>query len=206
LQLHLRWPSKKDLIIELLLKRKLFLIAILSFMKSVYIFRGAPASGKGTVIPEFAKLLQKPIALIEQDIFRWRFHLIGRGISDVKSDEHLFAYKNMVLIYEEYLKNGNYAIILEGLFTWDDETSSQGCAKNLLELANKYGYDTKSIVFAADKSVLIKRNSEREYSVPSEEFNELYNNIYKSIGPDEIVIDSTNQTVDETLQALKILV
>ncbi len=57
----------------------------------VYIFRGAPATGKDTVIPEFCKLLPKPVALISQDVLRWGFHLIGRTVSEVTDDEHILA-------------------------------------------------------------------------------------------------------------------
>ncbi len=49
---------------------------------TVYIFRGAPASGKGTVVPKFCELLPKPVALISQDVLRWGFHRIGRPVGE----------------------------------------------------------------------------------------------------------------------------
>ncbi len=175
-------------------------------MKSVYIFRGAPATGKGTLVPEFCKLLPKPVALIEQDAFRWGFHLVGRQVSEVSDGEHLFAYNNMTLVYEQYLQNGDYTIVLEGLFTWDDTSSSLGNAKQLLDIAYTHGFDTKSIVLRADKEELLKRNDERQYSVPADEFDMLYDNIYRIVDSSEIVIDSTGQAVDETLSALRQLI
>jgi predicted kinase len=168
----------------------------------LYIFRGAPAVGKGTVIPEFCKTLPKPVALISQDVFRWNFHLIGRSVPDVTDEEHVFANQNTELLVEQYLKNGHYTIVVEGLYTWDDETSSQGSVKKLLELAKKYGYDATSIVLRADKAELLKRNQARPYSVPLDEFTVLYDNIYANIGPNEVVIDSTGQTPEETLESL----
>jgi len=172
-------------------------------MKTVYIFRGAPASGKGTLVPAFTKLLPRPAALIEQDAFRWGFHLIGRKVSEVEDSEHTFAYHNMLCIYEEYLKNGAYTITLEGLFSWDDMSTSQGCAKQLIELAHRYGFETKSIVLRANKDELLARNEAREYSVPRDEFDMLYDNIYKTIGDDEVVVDSTGLTADEALARLQ---
>lgn len=172
-------------------------------MKSVYIFRGAPATGKGTLAPEFAKLLPTPTALIEQDELRWGFHLIGRSVSDVSDAEHFFANQNMALLYERYLKNGSYTIVVEGLFTWDDMSSSQGSAKQLVYMARNYGYTAKSIVLKADKAELLKRNDGRQYSVPRDEFDMLYDNIYRTVNDSEIVIDSTRQSAQETLEVLK---
>lgn len=172
-------------------------------MKSVYIFRGAPATGKGTLVTAFSKLLPKPVALIEQDTFRWGFHLIGRKVPDVSDVEHLFAYKNMVLLYEQYLKSGSYTIVLEGLFTWDTTNSSQGNAKQLVNMAREHDFNVKSIVLKADKEELLRRNYRREYSVPSDEFEMLYNNIYLTIDSSETVIDSTGQTVGQSLKVLQ---
>ncbi len=168
----------------------------------VYIFRGAPASGKGTIVPEFAKKLPKPVALIEQDKLRWEFHLIGRKIEEVDDEEHRFAFENTLLIYEQYLKRHKYTIILEGLFTWDDKNASQGNVRQLAELAMRYDLPWTSIVLVADKEELLKRNSAREYAVPSGEFNMLYEKIYTMIDPSEIVINSTGKTAGETLKEL----
>jgi predicted kinase len=169
----------------------------------VYIFRGAPATGKGTVVPEFCKLLPKPIAFISQDVLRWDFHLIGREVSEVTEDEHTFANKNTELLFEQYLKHGGYTIVVEGLYTWDNETPSQGSTKRLTELAKSYGFNVKNIVLKADKEELLARNDARPYSVPLEELNRLYDKIYNTIDDSEIVIDSTGQTTEETIASLK---
>lgn len=175
-------------------------------MKSkVYIFRGAPASGKGTIAPEFAKLLPQPVALIEQDKFRWGFHLVGRSIGDIEPKEHRFAYENTVSLYERYLEDKTYTIVIEGLFTWDDVHSNEGNAKQLLNIANQHGFEATSIVLTADKEELVKRNSKRPYSVPNEEFEALYNGVYQKIDTSEIVIDTTGESVTETLAKLKSL-
>jgi predicted kinase len=169
----------------------------------VYIFRGAPASGKGTVTPEFAKQLPKPVALIEQDKLRWGLHLIGRDIKDVTEEEHHFAFQNTLLLYEEYLKKGKYTIVVEGLFTWDDLSASQGNCKQLIDLAQKYNMAWKSIVLKADKQELQRRNSSRPYAVPLDEFETLHNSIYAKIDPTEITIDSTGKTTEETINDIK---
>lgn len=168
----------------------------------VYIFRGAPASGKGTLIPEFAKLLPMPVVLIEQDKLRWGFHLIGRSVNEVTPEEHRMANENTVLLYERYLKSGKYTVVVEGLFTWDDGSSDAGNVKQLLDLAATYGYEAKSIVLRADKGQLLERNNERPYSVPLEEFEELYQGVYGKIDESEEVIDSTGKNVEATMAEL----
>lgn len=169
----------------------------------VYIFRGAPASGKGTLVPEFAKTLPKPVALIEQDKLRWGIHLIGREVTDITSEEHRMAYENTLALYERYLKVGRYTIVVEGLFTWDNEQSDQGAAKTFLELARANGFEATSIVLAAEKAVLARRNVERQsYTTPPEEFDALYESIYSTIDSSELVIDSTNETSEQTLARL----
>lgn len=170
---------------------------------AVYIFRGAPASGKGTLLPRFCELLAKPVALIEQDKFRWGLHLIGRSVTDVSNTEHKLAHQNTLLVYEQYLKSGNYTIVIEGLFTWDDKTSSQGNAKELVELAARYGHPCKSLVLRASKEELLARNAARPYAVPDEEFDTLYENVYGVIDPEEVVVDSSQQDVEQTLAELQ---
>jgi predicted kinase len=130
------------------------------------------------------------------------FHLIGRTVSEVSDDEHVFANRNTEMLYEQYLKNGTYTVVIEGLYTWDD-ASSQGSAKRLVELARQYGFEVKNIVLKADKEKLLARNAAREYSVPLDEFNMLYDGVYDAIDDGEIVIDSTDQTPEETITQLK---
>lgn len=171
--------------------------------RPIYIFRGSPASGKGTLVPEFCKVLPSPVALIEQDTFRWGFHLIGRQVPDVRDDEHAFAHKNTLMLYEQYVKEGSYAVVVEGLFTWDNEASSQGAVTKFMAIAKKYDRACKSIVLQADKEELLRRNAARPYSVPRGEFEALYANIYQKIDSSEIVIDSTGRDVRQTLQDLQ---
>lgn len=173
----------------------------------VYVFRGAPASGKGSIASEFATLLPKPVALIEQDKLRWGIHLIGRSVEEITPEEHRMAYENTLLLYERYLKSGKYTIVVEGLFTWDASRSDQGSAKEFLELARENGFEAISIVLTADKEVLMKRNIERpSYTTPEEEFNNLYEGVYGTIDENEVVIDSTSDTQVETIAKLRHLI
>lgn len=169
---------------------------------NAYVFRGAPASGKGTIVPEFCKSLPSPVALIEQDKFRWGIHTFGREIADITNEEHALANRATVATYAEYLKKGLHTVVIEGLFTWDDTSSSQGNAQELIKLAEENGYECQSVVLRAAKQELLKRNSERAYSVPLGEFEDLYAGVYATIGPSEVVIDSSGLSVDQTVSSL----
>lgn len=179
--------------------------ATIAEVKQAYIFRGAPAVGKDTVVPKFAEKLGGKVALMGHDTFRWHFHLIGRKIEDITDEEHRFAFHNLLLMLEEYCKQDDYTIVIEGLFTWDDHESPNGNVQDILDILNRYNYECKCIVLKADKSVLAERNSAREYTVPDEEFDTLYNSIYNTIDPSEIVIDSTNQTPEQTLESMHLI-
>lgn len=167
--------------------------------KDVFVLRGAPASGKGTIAKHFSESLPKPVALIEQDIFRWGIHTYGREIADISDVEHTLAYRVTVAAYEEYLRKGMHTVVVEGLFTYDDVDSSQGNTQELRTLAEQYGYRFTSIVLQATKNKLLERNRSREYSVPLDEFGQLYSGVYGKIGVEEVVVDSTEMTVQETV-------
>lgn len=171
--------------------------------RHVYIFRGAPASGKGSIVPKICGYLPKPVALIEEDMFLWDLHLIGRSIPEIGEEEHAFAYRNMVMIFEQYLKADRYTIVLEGLFTWEDGQSSRGSIHELVVLAERYGYAWSSIVLKAEKEELLKRNAARSYSVPLAEFETLYDDVYRKIDSKELVIDSTGKSIDDTVQVIR---
>jgi len=174
-------------------------------MKEAYIFRGGPASGKGAVVAPFAQSLGGKVAYLDLDVFRWRFHLIGRNVPEVSDDEHRLAFKNLLSILENYCQDGSYTVVCDGLFTWDDRSKSQGCVTALLEVLDKYGYETTCIILTADEEILKARNQARDYVVPDDEFEELYNGVYTTIDPQEIVIDSSKQNPVETIEHLKTL-
>ena len=169
----------------------------------LYIVRGGSASGKTTLTPLLAKLLPKPVALIEQDNWRFGVHLVGRTVQDIETDEHHFADKIMLHTLEEYLRLKKYTIIIEGAFAWNDPSFTNITVKQLIDLANKYGYKTTNLVLKADKNTLETRNKKRKYTVPEDEFEKIYTVIYNTIDESEHVIDSSKLSVDKTLELLK---
>ncbi len=171
--------------------------------KTLYILRGAPASGKTTLSPELAKSLVQPVALLEQDNWRWGIHLTGRTVPDVTQQEHTFADEIFLYTLEQYLKTKQYNIVVEGTFNWNNPEFTNITVQTLIDLAKKYNYDVKNIVLKANKQKLLDRNAARKYSVPKEEFNTLYKSVYSYIDESEYLIDSTKLNKKETLQILR---
>ncbi|MFP4022545.1 MAG: AAA family ATPase [Candidatus Paceibacterota bacterium] len=173
-------------------------------MKKIYIFRGPPSSGKGTITEVFLKTLDGKVAYIELDVFRWGFHLKNRAVPDVTIDEHELAYQNYLSVLENYLKNGSYTIVTEGLFSWSTP-SPHGNMQDILTMCKKYGYSAHPILLFADKELLWERNTKREYFVPRQEFDELYDFVMQEKSDTETVIDVGNSSVEETVAKLRTL-
>lgn len=170
--------------------------------KKAYIFRGAPASGKGTITKLFMQNLPGKVALLELDTFRWEFHSHIRKIQDITDEEHRFAYENFLLMLERYCQNGQYTLVIEGLFSWDTD-SPHGNMQDILKILHTYKFTCFPFVLSAGEESLWKRNEEREYVVPRKEFDALYHNVMHKIGEEERVIDVTNHTPEETLKAIQ---
>jgi len=171
-------------------------------MKKIFIFRGSPASGKGTVTKEFLKLIPDKVAFLELDKFRWGFHLVNRQVSDVSVEEHQLAYDNYLSVLENYIKNGEYTIVTEGLFSWST-ASPHGNMQDLISLCEKYDCSYQCILLSADREILWRRNLDREYSVPEDEFEELYSHVMQEVSDSEFIIDVGDNSVVESVEILK---
>ena len=170
-------------------------------MSNVYVFRGSPSSGKGTITEAFIKELRGKVAYIELDKFRWGFHLLNRSIPEISEDEHHLAYKNYLSVLENYLKNGAYTIVTEGLFSWDTD-GPHGNTQDIIKLCQKHNRTYFPILLFADKEILWERNGQREYSVPKEEFDGLYDFVMQKCSDDETAIDVGAMSVDESVQKI----
>jgi predicted kinase len=170
-------------------------------MKQIFIFRGSPASGKGTITLEFLKKIPGKVALIELDKFRWGFHLFNRSAPDITPEEHQLAYKNYLNVLENYLSDGSYTIVTEGLFSWNIP-SPHGNMQDILPLCEKYDFQINPVLLTADYEVLWNRNMEREYSVPEGEFKDLYSHVMNEKSDSELFIDVEKNTVEQSVEVL----
>jgi predicted kinase len=174
-------------------------------MKKIFIFRGPPASGKGTITSEFIKIVPNKVAYIELDKFRWGFHLYNRKVPDISEEEHYLAYKNYLSVLQNYLENGSYTIVTEGLFSWD-KNGAHGNMQDIINLCKKFNYQYYPILLHAEYDVLWQRNKERKYSVPEEEFKMLYDYVVGKQSDDEIKINVGKSSIEESIDQLKKLI
>jgi predicted kinase len=183
----------------------LIYVIIIIVKSHLYLFRGAPASGKTTMAHEFGRSLGVPVALLIQDTWRWGIHTIGREGGHIGKHEHRLADENMFLLLKQYLKNGNYIVIVEGSFTWDTEELSHINGKIMAELAQEYGYEFSSIVLKSSLNSLLRRNASntRMTKVPTDAVKKMSETVYRKIDPQEHVVDSTGKTVKQTLRLIR---
>src|SRR5437899_8589984 len=157
-------------------------------MKKAYIFRGPSSSGKTTITKSFLKQFPQKVVFLELDNFRFGFHVENRKALDVEEEEHFFAYKNFLLMLESYCQNGKYNIVIEGVTTWDTE-NAYGTMKDVLLLLKKYNYDYTLFLLMGDKETLWQRNTKRDYVVPRNDFDDLYDAVMSKVGEEEIRVD-----------------
>jgi len=174
---------------------------ILKTMKQIFIFRGSPASGKGTITSEFLKIIPGRVVFIELDKFRWGFHLVNRSVPDIVDEEHQLAYKNYLSVLENYLSDGSYTIVTEGLFS-TDTPSPHGNLQDVLSLCRTYNFNTSTVLLSADYDTLWDRNQQREYSVPEEEFIMLYKHVMDGDSNDDLILDVQKNSVSESVSTL----
>ena len=175
----------------------------LLMQKTIFIFRGAPASGKKTITEEFVKRIKGEVAFFELDKFRWGFHNVNRNIEEITNDEHQFAYENYLAVLENYLRNGTYTIVTEGSFSWDS-SSPHGNVQDILKIANQYDYSIKNILLYAEKDILWERNLKRDYVVPKDEFDVLYENVMQKESKKEERVDVGKNTIEESVSFLEL--
>jgi len=171
--------------------------------KKAILLRGAPASGKSTLSHQLVKCFEEKAALIDLDTFRWHFHLTNRSIHDITPEEHAFAYQNLLTLLENYAKNGSYHLVVEGLFSWN-ESSQHGNVGQIVELFKAYSFEANLFLLSAPKKTLWERNVKREYTVPQEEFDTLYEEVMSSTNPEkEVVINQEGIEIQAALAIIK---
>lgn len=169
--------------------------------KIAYVFRGSPSSGKGTLVKKFIELLPGKVAKLELDVFRWAFHLNNRVPADVSEAEHMFAYKNFLLMLKSYCESGEYTLVLEGLFS-AHKSGPHGNLDDVLPMLKKHGYEYRAFLLTANYDLLWSRNKHREYVVHEAEFKDLYEYVNSDTSSEEIPIDVSG-SIEETMEKLK---
>jgi uncharacterized protein YraI len=105
---------------------------------------------------------------------------------------------------ESYLEYGKYTIIVEGSFGWNQTSFTKISAKNITTLSKQYEYHPISIVLKSKNQA--ERNLRRQYVVPDNEFKVICNEVYSCCDKSEYILDSSEQTITQTLDSLTQLI
>lgn len=143
--------------------------------------------------------------MLIQDTFRWEIHRGSRPVESVAADEHHFAFGNLLKLISSYGENGEYDLLIDGVFTWNDTRSVQGNVGQIVDTLEPYKFDCSSVVLTAAKGILQDRNRARSYTVPPAEFDALYEGAYATVDASEFIVDTTHLTEAESMAQLRAL-
>ena len=134
---------------------------------------------------------QKKTAVIHTTIFYWEI---------VEGDSPEIVMENTKRILDNYLKN-KYNVVLEGTLSNKNE-KGELYIKDFLKLAKKYNIPTKEFFFEASFSELKKREKNRK-KISLKKLKEFYNKTHKTKRKEEIVIDTSNKSINQVLNEVK---
>lgn len=157
------------------------------------IIRGTACSGKSTVADELRKSFKnkRKLAVIHTSIF---YHGIVNG------DKPEIAMENTLRILDNYLKN-KYNVILEGTLSFKDKNGNLYLDK-FVKLSKKYKTPLKQFFFQAEFSELKEREKKRA-KISLKLLKKMYNTAINTKKDDEIVIDTTNKTINQVVNEVR---
>ena len=168
------------------------------------IVRGPPAIGKSTIVKELAQKLPSIVSVINIDTLRWDF-IPKRPKS---FNDHEIVYKNLKDIVNNSLKAG-INVVIEGILASKDKKGN--LRVNEFSKLRKKGVQVINIYLKGTKDVQKKRFQSRskKYTakITSREIKEWSDLSNKSISKKDIIIDTTNESinsiVDKIFQLIK---
>jgi len=164
-------------------------------MSKVIIVRGYCGTGKSSAAK--AIVSKNDFAFLEYDNFLWNINAVNKP---VKSDYEI-TFTNFLTVLKNYLKT-NRNILIEGPLvprTKDDPFD----IKKLISIINKAGYKYKIIQLIASDRVCVRRMKKRNHIVPKWERDMFMQKHDTTIQKEEIVIDTSNLTIQQTINIIK---
>ena len=161
-------------------------------MPNLYIITGPAGSGKSTISKKLAESLDKSVLIEGDDIYH---HVVGGYVSPWKDGNHLSTFWNVCIkIIYTYLSDGfdvvfNYIVNLE----------------NLEILRNTFkNYNIKFVVLMVNENVLLQRDAQRPLDCQMKERCITLLNSFKNKNyDDKNILDTSNLSIDETLDIIK---
>ncbi len=173
-------------------------------MPTLLIINGYAGTGKSSVAKMFAE--KNNYALLSQDIFLFQFNTIKDTNNGLTKEEHFVAVKNMydcTLNYMRFSKD----IVVEGALVSISEKDPLD-VRDFIRLGKKLNYKVIITTFIADDGIREQREKERNYIVP-QHIDQLLRKATQTIDEKiegELVIDTSNMSVDEVVKKLEGLV
>jgi predicted kinase len=167
-------------------------------MSKLIIIRGYSGTGKSTISKMLAE--KHDFALLKEDTF---FFALNPHKKHDKKDYEV-TFNNLIDCVKNYMEIGQ-KIIIEGALAPILEENPLDIDE-FVDLAKKHKYKIIRLLFIADKDTCIKRMKERGYIVKEETYNKLAKKVNQLKTKEEIVIDSSKDTLDETIKKVEELV
>lgn len=163
---------------------------------NLILITGAPGAGKSSVSRALAKRLPKSTVISGDDI---RELVIGgfKSPADHWTDEHRMQYylsfENEAAVAKNFIRNGFKVIIEDVIHT------------TLIDKWNEYFQDipNEKFLLSPSKDVILHRNKTRDKHLVEQIIHTLFPHMSPEKYPSWHVIDSSNQTIDETADEIQ---
>ena len=164
-------------------------------MALVLIIRGYCGTGKSTIAKYISKRYQ--FAFLEYDNFLWD---LNSYVKPAKS-EYEITFKNFMSVLKNYLKTDK-SILIEGPLVsrcGDDPFD----LKKVISAITKSNHQLKIVQLTATEDVCLQRMKNRNHIVPKWERDMFRKGHDDSIQKDEVIIDTTKLTLNQTINRIK---
>ena len=167
-------------------------------MYDILFITGAPGSGKSTAALFLAQKIEKSVLLSGDDL---RAMVVGGGMNPAEAwtseqrEQYILSFQSEALLAKNFISAG-YKVIIEDvvdprLGLWDEW---QKCFA---------GLNYTKVLLAPALEVVLERNSTRGMNVPDAVVTAFHGNLSRETLPDWPIVDSTNQTLEETVEGIK---
>lgn len=162
-------------------------------MPTLYVITGPSGVGKTTISRKLSESLPNTVLIEGDDIYH---QVIDGYVSPWEDNNHLPTFWKVCLnMFENYLSDG-YNVIFNYVVSLG----------NLEDIRKKFkDYDIKFIVLMVDESTLLMRDSERPKDCQMKErCIELLNNFKKKSYDHNHILDTTDLSIDDTVNIIKL--
>lgn len=164
-------------------------------MSKVLIIRGYCGTGKSSVAKHIAK--KNDFAFLEYDTFLWNMNTTRKP----SKFEYEITFKNFLSVLRNYLKTKK-DILIEGPLvprTKEDPFN----IKKVISIIRKANYKCQIVQLTVEEPICVQRMKKRNHVVPRWERDMFKQKHDDSIQSDEVIIDTSNLTIRQTINKIE---